>query len=59
MKTHGNIKMEVVGALACMDNADFEEQKKSKSQHRARCDYLSEITTRTRNLKKYCTCTYS
>ena len=40
----------VLGALGCMNNVDFE--KISKWQHCARCVYyLSEITTRTSNLK--------
>ena len=43
-------KWMVLGALGCMNNADFE--KISKSQHCARCVYyLSEITTRASNLK--------
>ena len=43
-------KWMVLGALGCINNADFEE--KSKWQHCARCVYyLSEITTRTSNLK--------
>ena len=40
----------VLGALECMNNADFE--KINKRQHCARCIYyLSEITTHTSNLK--------
>ena len=43
----------VLGALGCINNADFEE-KISRLQHCARCVYyLSEITTRTSTLKKY------
>ena len=41
----------VLDALGCANNADLE--KNSKRQHCARCVYyLSEITTRTSNLKK-------
>ena len=49
MKKHRNIQMEVdgVGALECMDNADFEKNSKWQRWNR-RVYYLSEITTRTR-----------
>ena len=30
MKKRGNVKMEVVDTLGCMDNADFEKKKISK-----------------------------
>ena len=44
-------KWMLLGALGCMNNADFEE-KNSKRQHCLRSVYyLSEITTRTSNLK--------
>ena len=40
----------VLGALGCMNNADFEKIR--KLQHCARCVYyLSEIMTRASNLK--------
>ena len=49
----------MLGALGCMTNVYF-EKKNSKSQHCAICVYyLSEITTRTSNLKKYRTRMYS
>jgi hypothetical protein len=42
----------VLGALGCMNNADF-EKKNSKCQHCARCVYiLLEITRRTSNFIK-------
>ena len=42
----------VLGALGCINNADF-EQEISKCRHCARCVFyiFSEITTRTSNLK--------